>query len=79
MEGNDVDMEAVEAPEIIGEGTAVVTTEDSGIVLTSQVDGITEYLETCGLKPSFMDVDEDVVVIGTSKGEIIVLSMVPQE
>ncbi|KAG0218899.1 hypothetical protein BGX33_005640 [Mortierella sp. NVP41] len=53
--------------------------EEEGIVLTSQVDAIAEYLETCGLKPSFMDVDEDVIVIGTNKGDIVVLHMMPQE
>ncbi|KAG0356930.1 hypothetical protein BGZ54_000555 [Gamsiella multidivaricata] len=78
-EGNDVYMDPVGTPEIIGEGTRVMTTEMSEIVLTSQVDEITQYLETCGLKPSFMDVDEDVIVIGTSKGDIVVLSMAPQE
>ncbi|KAI1321634.1 hypothetical protein EDD11_003114 [Mortierella claussenii] len=78
----DVDMGPqgeVDVPEIIGEGTEVMTTEDAGIVLTSQVEEITQYLETCGLKPSFMDVDEDVVVIGTNKGDIVVLSMMPHE
>ncbi|KAG0322988.1 hypothetical protein BGZ99_002972 [Dissophora globulifera] len=74
---NDIHMyvNSTEEPEIIGEGTQVMTTEDSGIVLTSQVDEITHYLETCGLKPSFMDVDGDVIVIGTSKGDIVVLNM----
>lgn len=65
-------------PEIIGEGTEVMTSEDRGIVLTSQAKGIREYLETCQLKPSFMDVDEDLVVVGTSKGDIVVLSMASQ-
>ncbi|KAG0283108.1 hypothetical protein BGZ96_012529 [Linnemannia gamsii] len=51
----------------------------NGIVLTSQVDAISDYLGTCGLKPSFMDVDEDVVVVGTSKGDIVVLHMMPQD
>lgn len=50
-----------------------------GIVLTSQVDAISDYLEACGLKPSFMDVDEDVIVVGTSKGDIVVLHMMPQD
>ncbi|KAF9914575.1 hypothetical protein BX616_008004 [Lobosporangium transversale] len=76
---NHVDVTSVDPPEIIGEGSEVMTTEDSGIVLTSQIDEITQYLETCGLKPSFMDVDEDVIVIGTSKGDIVVLSMAPAE
>ncbi|OAQ31212.1 WD40 repeat-like protein [Linnemannia elongata AG-77] len=53
--------------------------EAEGIVLTSQVDAISDYLETCGLKPSFMDVDEDVIVVGTSKGDIVVLHMMPQD
>ncbi|KAG0206486.1 hypothetical protein BGX28_002069 [Mortierella sp. GBA30] len=53
--------------------------EDVGIVLTSQVDEIARYLDTCGLKPSFMDVDEDNIIIGTSKGDIVVLGMMPQE
>ncbi|GJJ68723.1 hypothetical protein EMPS_01069 [Entomortierella parvispora] len=53
--------------------------EDTGIVLTSPVDGVSHYLEGCGLKPSFMDVDEDVIVIGTSKGDIVVLHMLSQE
>ncbi|KAF8924475.1 hypothetical protein BGZ58_001741 [Dissophora ornata] len=76
---SDVSIEPVEPSEIIGEGSMVMTTEDSGIVLTSPVEEISQYLETCGLKPSFMDVDEDVIVIGTSKGEIVVLSMMPPE
>jgi hypothetical protein len=53
--------------------------EAKGIVLTSQVDAISDYLETCGLKPSFMDVDEDVIVVGTSKGDIVALHMMPQD
>jgi len=53
--------------------------EDTGIVLTSPVDGVSHYLESCGLKPSFMDVDEDVIVIGTSKGDIVVLNMLSQD
>ncbi|KAF9311079.1 hypothetical protein BG003_007801 [Podila horticola] len=53
--------------------------EETGIVLSSQVPEVVQYLETCGLKPSFMDVDEDVIVIGTSKGDIVVLNMMPQE
>ncbi|KAF8943987.1 hypothetical protein BGZ47_004792 [Haplosporangium gracile] len=53
--------------------------EGKGIVLTSQVDAISDYLETCGLKPSFMDVDEDVIIVGTSKGDIVVLHMMPQD
>ncbi|KAG0002640.1 hypothetical protein BGZ79_002577 [Entomortierella chlamydospora] len=56
-----------------------IPTENVGIVLTSQVEGISDYLKTCGLKPSFMDVDDDVIVIGTSKGDIVVMSMTPQE
>ncbi|KAK3825872.1 MAG: hypothetical protein J3Q66DRAFT_110736 [Benniella sp.] len=78
-EDNGVDAAQEETPEIIGEGTEVMTSEDRGIVLTSQVEEISQYLETCGLKPSFMDVDEDVVVIGTSKGDIVVLSMAPPQ
>jgi hypothetical protein len=63
-----------------GRGTVAVETEEhSGIVLTSQVYEVAHYLETCGLKPSFMDVDEDVIVIGTSKGDIVVLNMLSQE
>ncbi|KAG9072483.1 hypothetical protein KI688_000254 [Linnemannia hyalina] len=53
--------------------------EAEGIVLTSQVDAINDYLKVCGLKPSFMDVDEDVIVVGTSKGDIVVLHMMPQD
>ncbi|KAF9409681.1 hypothetical protein BGZ94_001885 [Podila epigama] len=53
--------------------------DEMGIVLSSRVPEVAEYLETCGLKPSFMDVDEDVIVIGTSKGDVVVLNMMPQE
>ncbi|KAF9933967.1 hypothetical protein FBU30_003911 [Linnemannia zychae] len=53
--------------------------EPEGIVLTSQDDAISEYLKNCGLKPSFMDVDEDVVVVGTTKGNIVVLHMLPRD
>ncbi|KAF9118598.1 hypothetical protein BGW39_001019 [Mortierella sp. 14UC] len=59
--------------------TGLDGSEAEGIVLTSQVDAISDYLQTCGLKPSFMDVDEDVIVVGTSKGEIVVLHMMPQD
>ncbi|KAG0325713.1 hypothetical protein BG004_003126, partial [Podila humilis] len=53
--------------------------EDQGIVLTSDIPEMSQYLEECGLKPSFIDVDEDVIVIGTSKGDIVVLNMMPQD
>ncbi|KFH68297.1 hypothetical protein MVEG_05115 [Podila verticillata NRRL 6337] len=53
--------------------------EETGSVLSSQVPEVAQYLETCGLKPSFMDVDEDVIVIGTSKGDIVVLNMLSLE
>ncbi|KAK3843603.1 MAG: hypothetical protein J3R72DRAFT_440385 [Linnemannia gamsii] len=59
--------------------TGLDGSEAQGIVLTSQVDAISHYLETCGLRPSFMDVDEDVIVVGTSKGDIVVLHMMPQD
>lgn len=69
------------APSVAAAATRLLESaeEETGIVLSSQVPGVAEYLESCGLKPSFMDVDEDVIVIGTSKGDIVVLSMMPQE
>ncbi|KAF9100476.1 hypothetical protein BGX27_000395, partial [Mortierella sp. AM989] len=54
-------------------------TENVGVILTSQIEGISDYLEKCELKPSFMDVDDDVIVIGTNKGDIVVLNMNPQD
>ncbi|KAF8952246.1 hypothetical protein BGZ46_003602 [Entomortierella lignicola] len=53
--------------------------ENVGVILTSPSDEITDYLEHCGLKPSFMDVDDDVIVVGTSKGDILAMTMIPQE
>ncbi|KAG0080563.1 hypothetical protein BGZ92_000570 [Podila epicladia] len=69
------------APSVAAAATRLLESaeEETGIVLSSQVSAVAEYLESCGLKPSFMDVDEDVIVIGTSKGDIVVLSMMPQE
>ncbi|KAF9577666.1 hypothetical protein BGW38_006984, partial [Lunasporangiospora selenospora] len=56
-----------------------VEAKDTGVTLTSENEYISEYLRSCGLRPSFMDVDEDVVVIGTNKGDIVVLGMFPQD
>ncbi|KAF9977833.1 hypothetical protein BGZ73_004746 [Actinomortierella ambigua] len=50
--------------------------QDTGVVLLhSPVPEVSKFLSECGLKPSFMDVDEDIVVVGTDKGEIVVLNM----
>ncbi|KAF9361831.1 hypothetical protein BGX26_011055 [Mortierella sp. AD094] len=73
----DESMELVEEPGMAS--FSGMLAENVGVVLTSQVEEISVYLETCGLKPSFMDVDDNVIVIGTSKGDIVVLSMIPQE
>ncbi|KAF9162795.1 hypothetical protein DFQ26_003225 [Actinomortierella ambigua] len=50
--------------------------QETGVVLLhSLVPEVSKFLRECGLKPSFMDVDEDIVVVGTDKGEIVVLNM----
>jgi len=69
------------APSVAAAATRLLESaeEETGSVLSSQVPEVAQYLETCGLKPSFMDVDEDVIVIGTSKGDIVVLNMLSQE
>ncbi|KAF9189880.1 hypothetical protein BGZ50_000543 [Haplosporangium sp. Z 11] len=78
--GDDAEQPVPEAPVITEDGAVNdMMADDMGTVLTSQVEEISKYLETCGLKPSFMDVDEDVIIIGTSKGDIVVLHMMPQE
>ncbi|KAG0250828.1 hypothetical protein BGZ95_007071 [Linnemannia exigua] len=82
LEDDDEDMEDAQQyyeDEEEALNTGLDGSEAEGIVLTSQDDVISDYLETCGLKPSFMDVDEDVIVVGTSKGDIVVLHMMPQD
>ncbi|KAF9923681.1 hypothetical protein BGZ67_009709 [Mortierella alpina] len=75
--GRGRDLPAV--TETASNGSGAVATDDVGIVLTSQDEGIATYLDTCGLKPSFMDVEEDIVIVGTSKGDIVVLGMMAVE
>ncbi|KAF9291237.1 hypothetical protein BGZ68_004757 [Mortierella alpina] len=77
VSGGDRDEAAVTETAINGSGA--VAADDVGIVLTSQVEDIAMYLDTCGLKPSFMDVEEDIVIVGTSKGDIVVLGMMAVE
>ncbi|KAF9911249.1 hypothetical protein EC991_004473 [Linnemannia zychae] len=82
LEDDDEEMEVYEDANDGEEkvlSTGLDGTEAEGIVLTSQIDAISDYLESCGLKPSFMDVDEDVIVVGTSKGDIVVLHMMLQD
>ncbi|KAF9575344.1 hypothetical protein EC968_003395 [Mortierella alpina] len=67
------------ATESASSGSGPITVDDVGIVLTSQDESIATYLDTCGLKPSFMDVEEDLVIVGTSKGDIVVLGMMAVE
>ncbi|KAG0237437.1 hypothetical protein BGW42_001013 [Actinomortierella wolfii] len=58
------------------ESNQTPSTEYTGVVLLhSPVPEVSKFLRECGLKPSFMDVDEDIVVVGTDKGDIVVLNM----
>ncbi|CAO3573434.1 unnamed protein product [Mortierella alpina] len=74
-----VDRDAPAATEATNDASGAIAVDDVGIVLTSQDEGIATYLDTCGLKPSFMDVEEDIVIVGTSKGDIVVLGMMGVE
>ncbi|KAF9953574.1 hypothetical protein BGZ72_005327 [Mortierella alpina] len=78
-DANDGELDVSTVTETAVNDSDTMAADDVGIVLTSQVEDIATYLDTCGLKPSFMDVEEDIVIVGTSKGDIVVLGMMAVE